>query len=172
MSVVIPGTAHVLKYELRGLKEHPAPEGIWWEATLYDDGMAVGTCMDKGDGGGAWVTWDATVDRSTIVKEFTDWHKANAGDHWTMEFIKPLVQDVEQAVNYIYEIACNNKKTLKNLLLRQGEEEFVIKGHTIKELRVLNYIIENRGGGVVWDRTQSCYRPVMDVMRELVSRET
>jgi hypothetical protein len=148
-------------YELKAIKEFKGDEGYGMNANLYRNGTKVASIIDHGDGGILSYSFDDRSQADGIICELYELGRQ----------IKPIWMhdDFELAdwyVNWLQEVAANNKASKKAVMFRKTDEAdvnlfanrnvYVIPlddpndgGDTREE--AMNYLLSHYPDGDVWD---------------------
>jgi hypothetical protein len=160
-----------MKYELKALKTLNTSDGVAWTASLYKDGKRIATVENKGDGGSTWAYGLSSAESV----ELTSWTRENCAGSWVAEFInEPTSSDIELSLDFLYDIAINNKEARKSLVIRVrkgrdeygmvNEEHYRLRGYDESCVPALKSVMQQHPTAEVWSTFQCKYVPVAEMV--------
>jgi hypothetical protein len=154
-------TTLLATFELKAIKEFKGDEGYGMNANLYRNGTKVASIIDHGDGGILSYSFDDRSQANDIIAELYELGRQ----------IKPIwmpdtFEVADWYINWLQEVAANNKVSKKRVLFRKTDEADVNLfaernvyaiplddpndgGDTREE--AMNYLRSHYPDGDVWD---------------------
>ena len=164
-------------YEIKGIKTLSVRDGVALTANLYRDGRLVANVEDRGDGGCMWIHWNENSGLESAL--LVDWFNKSEADHWTTSFKDSEFSDkCELAIEWLIDVAQNNKSAKKNILIRVAVEPFAdgmrrfenyeIKNVSLSNREALQSVVNQFVSAEVWDITSQSFVYAKDLLKKKV----
>jgi hypothetical protein len=164
-------------YEIKGIKTLSVYDGVALTANLYREGRIVASVEDRGDGGCMWIHWNKNSGIESAL--LLDWFDKLEANHWTTHFRNSEFSDkCELAIEWLIEIAQNNKSAKKNILIRvaiepfpdgmQNFENYQMKNVSLFNREALQSIVNQFVNAEVWDITSQSFVYAKNLLKKRV----
>jgi hypothetical protein len=151
-----------MEFTLKNVKTLNTYDGVAFTASIYRDGVRVGTAENSGTGGPNMINaltlhWK---DTEALIAELDEWLKTHCAGHWTAEYVNDAGVRGDLAIDLLFERGEEarelRKRGKKNIIFRLPEDVGQAMFREIPrsagpEMHIVAHIARKHENAEIWD---------------------